>query len=327
MNKATITQNLDEELILRPAKHTIAMAIKGLQAVHDGFDANFLAAAQNILAMQGRLIVTGMGKSGHIARKIAATFASTGTPAHFVHPAEASHGDMGMISRGDVVIMLSNSGETAELSEMIAYCKRFGIFLIAIVRRPKSVLVELADIAVILPEIAESSPIGAPTTSTIMMLGYGDALAMAVLSMKGFNNEDFGVLHPGGKLGKTLIRVRDLMRPYAELPLVQSDDLITEVLIIMTKSALGCAIVLDLAGNMAGIITDGDLRRHMQQDFMRKVASQVMTENPLTIADNALAVEALNIMNNRGITSLVVQNQQQLVGLLHLHDCLRAGIA
>jgi arabinose-5-phosphate isomerase len=326
MNQSAATQTPNNDIILNPARHTIKMALSGLQSVHDSLDDKFIKAALNITNMKGRLILTGMGKSGHIARKIAATFASTGTPSHFVHPAEANHGDMGMIASGDIVMMLSNSGETAELSEMIAYCKRFGIFLIAMVRRPKSVLVELADIAVILPEIAEGSPIGAPTTSTMMMLAYGDALSMAVLNMRGFTSEDFGVLHPGGKLGKQLMRVRDLMRGYDELPLVKPDDLMPEVLVIITKCALGCAIVL-CGDNSIGIITDGDLRRHLQGDFMNKSANDVMTKNPLTISENALAVEAVNIMNNRSITALPVVANNNLVGLIHLHDCLRAGIA
>ncbi len=322
---------MEQNIIINHGKNTLICAMQGLQAVIDGLDEKFIAAVDIITSAKGRLIVTGMGKSGHIARKIAATFASTGTPAYFVHPAEASHGDMGMISAGDVVMMLSNSGETAELGEMIAYAKRFNIALIAIVRREKSMLVEVADVAIVLPAIPEASPIGAPTTSTMMMLGYGDALAMAVLAQKGFTQEDFGVLHRGGKLGKDLLRVRDLMRPLAELPrelpLVQADDAMKNVLMIMTRCALGCAIVVGANKQLQGIITDGDLRRHINDDLMAKNAKDIMTSNPMTIAPNILAVEALGILNERSITCLAVTEGLHLVGLLHIHDCLRAGIA
>ncbi len=313
--------------IIDHGKNTIERAIEGLQAVHDGLDDKFALAVATIMAMQGRLIITGMGKSGHIARKIAATFASTGTAAHFVHPAEANHGDMGMISSGDVVIMLSNSGETAELMEMIAYVKRFHIPLIAIVRRDKSMLVELADVAIVLPAIPEASPIGAPTTSTIMMLSYGDAMAMAVLEQKGFNKQDFGVLHPGGKLGKGLMRVRELMQTADALPFVKPNTTMKDVLMIITRRALGCAIVINEVGELQGIITDGDLRRHINNDLMAKNAIDVMTCNPLTINQNMLAVEALGVLNKRSITCLVVVENAIAVGLLHIHDCLRAGIA
>ena len=317
----------NDDLSIKHGKHTINMAISGLQAVADKLDEQFIQAVALIMQMQGRLIVTGMGKSGHIARKIAATFASTGTPAHFVHPAEANHGDMGMIGAGDVVMMLSNSGETAELSEMIAYVKRFNIPLIALVRRDKSMLVEVADVPIVLPAIAEASPIGAPTTSTMMMLGYGDALAMAVLEHKGFTKEHFGVLHPGGKLGKGLIRVRELMHKAEELPLVQPHDAMKDVLMVMTRRALGCAIVVNEGNELQGIITDGDLRRHINNDLMAQYAQNIMTQKPITIVENMLAVEALSILNGRSITCLIVLEDKKVVGLLHIHDCLRAGIA
>ena len=279
-----------------------------------------------IAGLKGRVIVSGMGKSGHIARKIAATMASTGTPAHFVHPAEASHGDLGMITKDDAVLALSNSGETAELSDMVNYCKRFGITLIAMVRRKGSMLVEAADIAMVLPEIPEASPTDAPTTSTTMMLALGDALAIALLERKGFTRDDFGVFHPGGKLGKAFIRVADLMLSGDQLPLVVEAAPMREVLLVMTAKTFGVAGVLDSKGNLAGIITDGDLRRHMQPDLLEKKAAAVMSKNPVSIRPQALAAEALGIMNERSITSIFAVDNGKPVGIVHIHDCLRAGV-
>jgi arabinose-5-phosphate isomerase len=308
-------------------KHTISLAIEGLRAVSEALDARFEEAVELIISMKGRLIVTGMGKSGHIARKIAATFASTGTPAHFVHPAEANHGDMGMITQNDVVLMLSNSGETAELSEMIAYVKRFNIPLMALVRREKSMLVEIADIPVVLPAVPEASDINAPTTSTSMMLAYGDALAMAVLERRGFTAEDFSLLHPGGKLGKALIRVRELMHTGETLPIVSLQDSMRDVLLVMTRKAFGCAIVVNEQGELSGIITDGDLRRHLHQDLLSLHAADVMTINPITTTPHSLVVEVLHILNSRHITSLIALEDRQPIGLIHIHDCLRSGVA
>lgn len=317
---------MEDNSVITQGRQTIEMAIQGLQSVASSLDENFVNSVDLIIKMRGRLIVTGMGKSGHIARKIAATFASTGTPAHFVHPSEANHGDMGMISQGDVVIMLSNSGETAELNEMTSYAKRFNIPLIALVRREKSTLVEIADIAIILQTVPEASPIGAPTTSTTMMLAYGDALAMAVLHQKGFTKDDFSILHPGGKLGKDLIRVKQLMHYGSELPLVKANDLMKEVLMVMTRNALGCAIIADDENNLLGVVTDGDLRRHIDNDIMSLKAYDIMTATPKTIHQDMLAVEALNILNSKAITCLLVTENQKIIGLLHIHDCLRAGI-
>jgi arabinose-5-phosphate isomerase len=327
MNYAAHSSASSSADIIHHGVRTLQLAIEGLQAVADSLDARFVACVEAITTMQGRLIVTGMGKSGHIARKIAATFASTGTPAHFVHPAEASHGDMGMITQGDVVMMLSNSGETAELSEMIAYCKRFSIPLMALVRREKSMLVEVAELPIVLPAIAEASPIGAPTTSTMMMLAYGDALAMAVLERKGFTKEAFGVLHPGGKLGKALMRVRDLMHTGDRLPIVGMQDKMADVLMVMTQKSLGCAIVVQEDGALAGMITDGDLRRHLGLDFIHKTAAEIMTPQPRTTTPHTLAAEVLHILNSRAITSLIVLEDARPVGLIHIHDCLRAGVA
>ncbi len=300
--------------------------IKGLAALADALGDEFARAVECMAGARGRVIVSGMGKSGHVARKIAATMASTGTPAYFVHPGEASHGDLGMITRDDVVLALSNSGETAELSDMIGYCKRFSIPLIAMVRRKTSMLVEAADIPMVLPEIPEASPTNAPTTSTIMMMALGDALAVALLERKGFSRDHFSVFHPGGKLGKAFIRVSDLMHAGDQLPLVDAGLAMRDVLLVMTAKTFGCAGVLASNGNLAGVITDGDLRRHMQPELLAMKASEVMTSSPLTIRPEALAEEAVAVMNQHSITSLFVVAQEKPVGILHIHDCLRAGV-
>ncbi len=312
--------------ILASARAVIAREVEGLQAVADSLDEQFIAIVEKIAGLKGRVIISGMGKSGHIARKIAATLASTGTPAHFVHPSEASHGDLGMITADDLVVCLSNSGETHELRDIIAYARRFGIPLVALVRRESSILADAADIAVILPEVPEASPIGAPTTSTTMMLAYGDALAVALLEHKGFSREDFGVFHPGGKLGSQFIRVADLMHGADELPLVAQTTPMPQALLTMTEKRFGCAGVVGKDGELAGIITDGDLRRHMEQGLLEKEAGQVMHRHPVTITPTMLAAEALGIMNSKSITCLFVVEGEKPVGILHIHDCLRAGV-
>jgi arabinose-5-phosphate isomerase len=269
-----------------------------------------------------------MGKSGHIARKIAATLASTGTPALFVHPGEASHGDLGMIVSQDVVIALSNSGETTELNDVIAYTRRFSIPLIAITAKGESALGNAADVLLQLPPEPETCPMGlAPTTSTTMMLALGDALAVAALESKGFTAEDFRNFHPGGKLGKILLRVSDVMHTGNDLPLALENDDMAHVLVIMTQKSFGCAGIVDNNGNLVGIVTDGDLRRHMQNDLPQKTAATVMTKKPQTIGPQMLAAEALKILNDKKRTQLFVVDDGKPVGILHIHDLLRAGIA
>ena len=309
-------------------KATIAQEIKGLEAVWESLDERFVQAVELLAACRGRVIVTGMGKSGHVARKIAATMASTGTPSYFVHPAEASHGDLGMITVMDVIIMLSNSGETAELQDMVAYARRFKIPVIALVRRESSMLVEVANVPIVLPNIPEASPTGAPTTSTLMMMAYGDALAMALLERRGFTRDDFKTFHPGGKLGSGLLKVRELMRSGDALPLVTADTSMREVIVTMTQKSLGCAGVVE-GERLLGAITDGDLRRHSNGDLLSHTAVEIMNSKPKTITQDALAVEALEMMNSLSITSLFVTDRQvhsKVVGIVHIHDCLRAGI-
>jgi arabinose-5-phosphate isomerase len=269
-----------------------------------------------------------MGKSGHVARKIAATMASVGTPAQFVHPAEASHGDLGMITRSDAVVALSNSGETAELSDLVAYCKRFSIPLVAMTAGADSTLADAADVTLALPAAPEACPLGlAPTTSTTMMIALGDALAVALLERSGFSAENFQVLHPGGKLGRKLLRVSDLMHTGDAMPLVRPDQPMSEVLIEMTAKRHGHCGVVDAAGALVGLVTDGDLRRHMSPELLSLKAAAVMTANPLTIRPDAFAAEALGLLQARKKNGLFAVRGGKPVGFIHLHDLLKAGVA
>jgi arabinose-5-phosphate isomerase len=303
----------------------------GLGELAAALDGSFAQAVALLAAVRGRVIVSGMGKSGHIARKIAATFASTGTPAHFVHPAEASHGDLGMIVAGDAVLALSNSGETAELADLIGHAKRFGIPLLAVTGRAGSSLAQAADVALLLPDAAEACPMGlAPTTSTTMQLALGDALAVALLNRRGFSHADFQVFHPGGKLGARLRRVGELMHTGDALPVTTPDLPMPAALLLMTGKGFGCVCVTAADGTLAGIVTDGDLRRAMGPDLLSRRVGDVMNTKPLTARPDMLAAEALRVMNDRPrpITTLfVVDEARRPVGLLHVHDLLRAGIA
>jgi arabinose-5-phosphate isomerase len=314
--------------ILRSAACVLHTEGDALSALADSLNGSFLKAVEMMQKCKGRVIVAGMGKSGHVARKIAATLASTGTPAYFVHPGEASHGDLGMIVSDDIVLALSNSGEVAELTDMIHYTRRFSIPLIAMTSNAKSTLATTSDIALILPREPEACPIGlAPTTSTTMMMALGDALAVAIMEIKGFTAEDFRNFHPGGKLGKTLLRVRDLMRKEADLPLVKEGDAMSQVLLVMTQKSLGCAGIIDAKGKLVGIITDGDLRRHMDNNLTSRTAEEIMTKSPMTVAPTVLAAEVLKIMNDKKRTQVFVVEGGKPVGILHIHDLLRAGIA
>ncbi len=313
------------------ARRVLRTEIAGLSALVDGLDGRFAAAVDLLAAASGRVTVTGMGKSGHIARKIAATFASTGTPAQFVHPAEASHGDLGMIAAGDAVLALSNSGDTAELGDVVTYTRRVRIPLVAMTRRNGSSLAGAADVALVLPASDEACPMGlAPTTSTTMMVALGDALAVALLERKGFSTGDFQRLHPGGQIGRQLLTVQDVMHGGDAVPLVPLGTAMAETILVMTKKSFGCVGVTDAGGRLVGIITDGDLRRHMGDSLLRSTVDKVMNKAPKTIRPQALAAEALGRMNQlpHPITSLfVVDDERHPLGILHIHDCLRAGIA
>jgi arabinose-5-phosphate isomerase len=288
----------------------------------------FGEAVRMIKEASGRVVVTGMGKSGHIARKIAATLASTGTPAFFVHPAEAGHGDLGMIARDDVIIMISNSGETAELRAILDYAKRFDVKIIGLTSRPESTLSSLSDVVLCLPDAREACPIGmAPTTSTLLQLAMGDALALALLEDRGFNAAQFKTFHPGGLLGAALTHVKEIMHKAPRLPLVAPHTPMAEALVIMTQKSFGCLGIVDDAGQLIGILTDGDLRRHMSRGLIDQMIADVMTASPHTITPDVLASEALEHLNAAKITALfVVDDQNRPVGLVHVHDLLRQGV-
>ena len=321
------------------ANDAIPSALRTLEAEAEGVTAlvaalqsdlggAFLAAVELIANSKGRLIVTGLGKSGHIGRKVAATFASTGTPAFFVHAAEASHGDLGMITSEDIILALSWSGEQAEMKNLITYAKRFRIPLIAMTANRDSTLGLAADVSLALPKAREACPHNlAPTTSSVMLLALGDALAIALLEGRGFTSSDFSVLHPGGKLGAMLKHARDLMHRGEAMPLKPLGTKMSDALVEMSSKGFGCVGITDSHGLLVGIVTDGDLRRHMRPDLMTAQVDEVMTKNPKTISPNLLASEALEILNASKITALIVTEGKKPVGIVHLHDLLRAGVA
>lgn len=318
----------DSDLVV--GRSALRTEIAGLVALADTLDESFTRAVALMASTRGRVVVSGMGKSGLVSRKIAATLASTGTPALFVHPGEASHGDLGMIVVGDVVLALSNSGETAELADLVMHARRGGMPLIAITTGADSSLAKDADIALLLPPAAEAGPIGlAPTTSTTMQMALGDALAVALLTRRGFTAADYRRMHPGGRLGQRLKRVCDLMHAAAEVPLASMDTPMHRALLIITERRFGCLGVVDPDGRLAGIVTDGDLRRAMGPDLLSRRVDAVMTHDPRTIGPDALAEEALHVMNapDRPVTALfVVDADRRPVGILHVHDLLRAGV-
>lgn len=322
---------------IQTAKDTLAQEAKGLVALSDTIDDNFSSCVSLIDEMRadgrGRLVITGMGKSGHIARKISATMASTGTPSIFVHPGEASHGDLGMITKQDIVIAISNSGEATELSDILAYCKRFDIPLIAITSKPESSLGKNADKILCLPPVAEACPNGlAPTTSTTMTMALGDALAMALLARLNLTSEEFKQFHPGGKLGKKLLHVHNIMDPFDELPLVTAQTKMSEAILEMTEKNMGAVLVVEDTNKLIGIITDGDLKRHMDANLLEKDVKDIMAQSPKTISKDILAVEAVDMMMhkfNSPITSLAViedGSENTLIGFLRLHACIQEGV-
>lgn len=319
----------ENEQFLATARQVASDEAHALEALAESFDERFAEAARLILSATGRVIVSGIGKSGHIGHKIAATLASTGTPAHFVHPAEASHGDLGMLSKGDVVLAISNSGEAPELANLLAFTRRFGIPLIGLSSKPQSTLMTQADVHLQIPAMGEACGYGiVPSISTTLTLAMGDALAIAIMKHRDFRPENFRDFHPGGKLGAQLSKVSDLMHSGEALPLVTSATAMSETLIEISQKGFGVAGVIDENKLLLGIITDGDLRRHME-GLLQNDASAVMTPAPTTIAPTALAEEALAIMNQRKITCLFVtdpEDNDKVKGLLHIHDCLRAGL-
>ena len=313
---------------LSAARRVLDCAGDAVAALSESLDGAFSRAVDLILGISGRVIVSGMGKSGHIARKIAATLASTGTPSHFIHPAEASHGDLGAVTRADALMMLSNSGETSELKDLITFAKRFSVPLIGMAARADSALLRAADVAMLMPPSREACPMGlAPTTSTTLMLVLGDALAVALMERRGFTPDQYRELHPGGSLGKSLIRVSDIMHFGDELPLVKNSSLVREVLPVMGEKRFGCAGILDSGDRLAGIFTDGDLQRSIARITPESVIAEFMTRTPKTIAPAELAAQALAFMNLHKINVLfVVDPSERPIGIVHLHDCLRAGL-
>ncbi len=327
-----MTPDPDSDPAIASAVRTVDTEAAGLAALggalRDGLGEPFSRAVRAIGAAAGRVIVTGMGKSGHVGRKIAATLASTGTPAHFVHPGEASHGDLGMIQVDDVILALSWSGETAELTDIVGYSRRFGVTLVGMTSNPDSALGRQADIALILPRATEACPNGlAPTTSTTIQLALGDALAVALLEARGFGAKDFLVFHPGGKLGALLKQVRSVMHAGERLPVVPTGTVMADAIREMSAKGFGCVLVVETAGTLAGIITDGDLRRHMGPDLPSRMVEEVMTRGPRTVPPDMLLAEALKIVETRKITSLIVSEGDRPVGLVHVMDLLRIGAA
>jgi arabinose-5-phosphate isomerase len=322
----------DPHPILGSALNTLAVETAGLVALQaalaNGLGSAFVAAVHLLAKAKGRVIVTGMGKSGHVGRKIAATLASTGTPAFFVHPGEASHGDLGMVTADDAILALSWSGETAELRDLVAFSRRFGVGLVAITSAADSALGKAADVVLDLPKAEEACPNGlAPTTSTLMQLAIGDALAVALLEERGFTAADFRTFHPGGKLGALLAQVRDVMHKEAAMPLQSVGTPMASVILEMSAKGFGCCGVVDADGRLVGIVTDGDLRRHMTSDLLAMAVEDVMTRAPKTARPEQLASEALDLVNRTKITTLFAVEDGRPVGILHVHDLLRAGVA
>jgi arabinose-5-phosphate isomerase len=314
------------------AVRTLNLECEGLAQLAKDLDgtlaAPFNEAVRRLVAVKGRVIVTGIGKSGHVGQKIAATFASTGTPAFFVHPSEASHGDLGMVTRSDLILALSWSGETVELKPIITYSRRFAVPMIAITSQANSALGEQADVVLLMPRAKEACPHGlAPTTSTTMQLALGDSLAIALLEARGFTAHDFKIFHPGGSLGANLKYVSDIMHRGDRLPLIKSGESMAEALVAMTEKSFGCVGVINGRRRLIGVITDGDLRRNMGANLLEASVDKIMTPKPKTISPSMLTSAALELINSSSITALFVVEKQKPVGLIHIHDLLRLGVA
>ena len=313
---------------INSAVRTVNMEIDTIEKLRDGLDSTLTQALNLMQNAKGRIIITGMGKSGHIGKKIAASLASTGTPSFFVHPAEASHGDLGMITEDDVVIAISNSGESKELVDILNYCKRFGISLIAITKNPESSLGKAGDIVLKLPNNGEACPLGlAPTSSTTATLVLGDVLTTAMIERSGFSKEDFNARHPGGKLGSILQRVSDLMHTGEEMPILEEHSDMQHVLLEMTSKRLGCVGFINQSGELTGMLTDGDLRRCLSPKILEEKAINIMTKNPKTISKEVLASEVIKIMHEKKITNMFVIEDKKPIGVIHIHDLLNNGVA
>jgi len=310
--------------VIKEAKKVLKIEINSAKTLSSSFDNSFYNVVKTMFQTKGRIVVTGIGKSGHIANKISATLSSTGTPSQFVHPTEASHGDLGSITDSDCILAVSNSGQSNELNDLINYAKRFDIPLLSISSNKKGLLYSKSDYAILFKKPVEACPLNlAPTSSTTMTLIIGDAIAISLLKMRGFQKSNFSKFHPGGNLGKDLVKLSEVMHHKNELPLVKENDLMSKVLLIITKKSFGCVGVINNSKNLVGIITDGDLRRNMKKDIIKKTALEVMTKKPKVVELNTLVGEALNIMNSKKITSLFVCTNSKPVGIVHVHDLLR----
>lgn len=307
-------------------KQIIEDEINGLKDLEKSIDSNFYKIIKKIIDNSGRLILSGMGKSGYVARKISSTLSSTGTPSFFIHPAEAGHGDLGMITKNDIVVLLSNSGDTYELNTIIDYCKRFNIYIIGITRKNNSILSKISDLPIILPNSKEASDIDVPSTSVIMMIAYWDAIAIALQKIRNFSQEDFKNLHPGGKIGAKLLKVSKLMHKKESMPTVSINSSGMDVILEMTKKGFGCTAVLNDEGELIGIVTDGDLRRHIDMDLKNAKAKDIMSKMPFSVEKDFFASQALFIMNENNITQIFVVKDHKPIGVIHMHDLVRAGI-
>jgi len=315
---------MNKQQIIKEAKRVLKVELESVKTLSTSFNNNFYKIVSVIFKTQGRVIVTGIGKSGHIANKIAATLSSTGTPAQFVHPAEASHGDLGSITQNDCILAFSNSGQSQELNDIINYSKRFNVPLLSVSSNRNSFLSKKSNYSLTFKKPTEACPLNlAPSSSTTMSLVMGDAIAIVLLKMRGFEKSNFSKFHPKGNLGKDLVKLSDIMHDKSELPLVNENDLMSKALIIMTKKSFGCVGVIDKKNNLMGIITDGDLRRNMNASIINQKAKDIMTKKPRFISNNALVGEALNIMNKKKITSLFICKKTKPIGIVHIHDLLR----
>jgi arabinose-5-phosphate isomerase len=308
------------------AKQVVSDEIAGLNDLRDFINKDFEKIIQKIIDTKGRIIFSGMGKSGYVARKISSTLSSTGIPSLFIHPAEAGHGDLGMITNQDIVVLLSNSGDTFELNTIVDYCKRFNIFIVGITRKNDSILSKIADLPIVLPNSKEASDIEIPSTSIIMMISFWDAITIVLQKLKNFSQEDFKNLHPGGKIGAKLLKVSKLMHKDKFVPIVDLDTMGMDVILEMTHKGFGCTAVLDKDRKLVGMITDGDLRRNIHLNFQKVTAGEIMSKKPITLEKDAFASKALYIMNERSITQIFVVKGDEPVGIIHMHDLVRAGI-
>ena len=315
---------MNKSQIIKEAKKVLKIEITSAKTLNSTFNENYYNAVKTIFSTTGRIVVTGIGKSGHIANKISATLSSTGTPSQFVHPTEASHGDLGSITEHDCILAISNSGQSNELSDVINYAKRFNIPLLSITSNKKGLLYLKSDYSILFKKPIEACPLNlAPTSSTTMTLMIGDAIAITLLKMRGFKKSNFSKFHPGGNIGKDLVKLSEVMHEKNQLPLVKENDKMSKVLLVITKKSFGCAGVINKANNLIGVITDGDLRRNMKKDIINMRASEVMTKKPKVAETGTLVGEALNIMNSKKITSLFVCSNGKPVGIVHVHDLLK----